>query len=325
MFQDYYSRYFKIIDTLLQKAHSQGELPLKEIQSIIERLGFQETSLMLFPQLKNVHDSKSYPLFKTEDGKVFKSRLNHTPTRPLSAIERQWLKTVIADPKASLFMEETLIEKLQQLTQEDPNLYNPTDFIWHGTVSNADPWEDQSYRNTFKKLLQAIQENKVVLIHYNGAKGTQLSTYFIPRKLEYSPKYSKFRVLAFRMRKSGGHRMQRLNLARIESVELTDQTLENAHMNHAISKLPTEILELEISNFRNGIERAFYQFSIYERSSTYDEETNTCRMKISYLPANESELMIQVLSFGPIIKVIAPEHFKQALMARLEKQSIKRL
>jgi hypothetical protein len=43
-------------------------------------------------------------------------------------------------------------------------------------------------------------------------------------------------------------------------------------------------------------------------------------MKIYYYEVDEMELLITLLSFGPVIKVIGPDHFKEQLIGRIARQ-----
>jgi predicted DNA-binding transcriptional regulator YafY len=44
------------------------------------------------------------------------------------------------------------------------------------------------------------------------------------------------------------------------------------------------------------------------------------RMRLWYRPEDETELVIRVLSFGPMVRVIAPEDFRRQVVQRLSKQ-----
>lgn len=73
----------------------------------------------------------------------------------------------------------------------------------------------------------------------------------------------------------------------------------------------TQPVEIEISNERNGFERIFTQLSNFERVYEYDETAKKCLMKIYSYKVDELELLITLLSFGPVVRVIGPEHFKE--------------
>lgn len=79
-------------------------------------------------------------------------------------------------------------------------------------------------------------------------------------------------------------------------------------------------VEIEITNERNGFERIFTQLSNFERISEYDETTRKYLMRIYYYEVDETELLITLLSFGPVIRVLGPHHFKQQFVERIARQ-----
>ena len=68
---------------------------------------------------------------------------------------------------------------------------------------------------------------------------------------------------------------------------------------------------VKISDFRNGFERIFIGLSNYRRTSAFNEETGKCTMQIYCMDDDVQELLITLLSFGPAIKVVSPEEFRQ--------------
>ena len=80
------------------------------------------------------------------------------------------------------------------------------------------------------------------------------------------------------------------------------------------------VLDLEITNERKALERSMLHFS-HLRKETEHAGENLYRMRLWYRPEDETELVIRVLSFGPMIRVIAPEGFKRQIVHRLTKQT----
>ena len=46
------------------------------------------------------------------------------------------------------------------------------------------------------------------------------------------------------------------------------------------------------------------------------------KIKLKYYNEDETEILIRVLSFGPMLKVISPDSFIQQVKTRLEKQKM---
>jgi len=66
---------------------------------------------------------------------------------------------------------------------------------------------------------------------------------------------------------------------------------------------------LEISKERNALERCMLQFASFERRTEYDRERDMYTCHIWFDPAGETELLIRILSFGPVVRVLEPEGF----------------
>ena len=79
------------------------------------------------------------------------------------------------------------------------------------------------------------------------------------------------------------------------------------------------ILVLELTDERNALERAMLHFSHLEKQ-TERMEDGRYRLTLFYQQEDETELLIRVLSFGPMLKAVFPEDFVKKLQERLEKQ-----
>ena len=89
---------------------------------------------------------------------------------------------------------------------------------------------------------------------------------------------------------------------------------------HPVPILKNESITLEILNERNVLERAMLQFS-YLAKKTERIGDKTYRMTLQYRPEDETELLIKILSFGPMIRVTEPQRFIDLLRNRIQKQT----
>ena len=76
---------------------------------------------------------------------------------------------------------------------------------------------------------------------------------------------------------------------------------------------------MRIINKRNALERAMLHFANYEKNTVKIDE-NTYECLIYYNQSMETELLIEVMSFGPMLTVTGNERFLKALKERLKKQ-----
>ena len=70
---------------------------------------------------------------------------------------------------------------------------------------------------------------------------------------------------------------------------------------------------------RNALERVLLHFSHFEKETVRlgDREY---QVTLRYEIADETELLIRVLSFGPMLRVTAPQRFIRLIRERLEQQ-----
>jgi predicted DNA-binding transcriptional regulator YafY len=62
------------------------------------------------------------------------------------------------------------------------------------------------------------------------------------------------------------------------------------------------------------------QFASWEKETEYDEQTGGYTCRIYYDGQDETELLIRILSFGPVVKVLGPEGFLAQVKERVLKQ-----
>lgn len=313
LFSEIYSCYYKVLRHLLC---SQNAVTMQDIYSRICNEGFEESLLSIIPKL----ESGAWNLFEKK-GDLYLSRISPDFTTPLSSLEKSYLKALLSDPRIGLFLGEEQLEYLNHLLALVPPLWKQEQFYYYDQFTGGDPYHDEDYRKNFRLLLKAQKNQQFVDIDYTSTKGKRVHHYYIPARLEYSVKNDKFRLLA--LRQTGHHNMelQILNVDRIKSIFLTEKTLQapvdlNAVIQSSYYKEP---LTLHIVNKRNALERAMLHFANYEKNTTKIDE-NTYECLIYYNQSMETELLIEVMSFGPVLTVAGNDKFLNSLKKRLENQ-----
>ena len=117
--------------------------------------------------------------------------------------------------------------------------------------------------------------------------------------------------------------LQILNIDRIQHISQTGKTLSSmVNINEIIkNSYYKEPLKLHIVNKRNALERAMLHFANYEKNTAKIDE-NTYECLIYYNQSMETELLIEVMSFGPMLTVIGNDRFLKSLKERLRKQAL---
>ncbi|WP_349948380.1 hypothetical protein ABFV83_08075 [Lacrimispora sp. BS-2] len=79
---------------------------------------------------------------------------------------------------------------------------------------------------------------------------------------------------------------------------------------------------MEILDERNALERTMLHFSCYQKKVERVDETGKYRCSIYYDKTRETELLIQVLAFGPLVRVLGPVSFLNQVKERVRRQQI---
>lgn len=313
LFSERYSCYYQVLRHLLLH---QDALSIQDIRAQISKEGFEESMLSIIPKL----ESGEWNLFD-RDGALYLSKISLSFVTPLSDLEKSYLKALLSDPRIGLFLDRGQISFLQRMLASITPLWTPEQFYYYDRFAGGDPWEDEAYCTIFRTLLHARKNRQYVDIDYNAPNGRRIHHYYVPARLEYSVKNDKFRLLALKHTGRGKMRLEILNLARIKSVVPTEKELSSAVDLNALiqSSYYKEPLRLRIVNERNALERAMLHFANYEKNTRKLDE-NTYECLIYYNQNMETELLIEVLSFGPMLTVTGNDRFLALLKARLECQ-----
>jgi predicted DNA-binding transcriptional regulator YafY len=138
----------------------------------------------------------------------------------------------------------------------------------------------------------------------------------IPYKLEYSAKDDKFRLET-----ASGRYSTYINLARVEGCELLEPYFEN-------ELIPPRRRECSVTfmltDERNALDRVMLHFSDC-RKETRRVENDRYQVILWYEAQDETEMLIRVLSFGPMLKVTAPDSFIGLIKNRLSMQQSQKI
>ncbi len=307
IFSEIYSTYYKITEKILKKK----TITKAEILDIIRENGFSETALFLEPKLLG---EDNYGLLIKKNG-VYQSILKKEPHIPLTILEKRWLCAVLQDRKSSLFLDKAQKEELCSLLGVTP-LYQNRFLHFYDRFSDGDDYENEQYISHFRNILQSIHDNTLIKIGFNTRKGNRVTHYFLPLKIEYSSKNDRFRLHVVRYHKNKALETRIINLSRITLTECTD-IIPTANYDEIPEK--REVI-IKITEERNAVNRFMMEFAELERISEYDEETKECIVRMKYDLKDETEILIRLLSFGPVIEVTEPIDFRKQMKERIDRQ-----
>jgi hypothetical protein len=302
MFSEIYSAYFNTVAAIIEEAID-GTISYKRVDEIIRERAFGESVLSIIPALKN----DEWAII----GKDLKTPVKNKPSMPLTILQKRFIKAISLDPRMRLFdVNESDFADIDGFDKIEP-LFYPSDFVYFDKYGDGDPFCDEEYINRFKTILTAIRERKRIFVVYRNRKSRLTKGNFIPYKLEYSDKDDKFRLET-----AGGRFSSYINLQRIISVTLGENFSENEVR---VTKQKEATVRFILKNERNALERVMLHFSDCKKE-TRRLENGMFDINLRYEILDETEILIRILSFGPMIKVTSPQSFIDLIKKRLNMQ-----
>lgn len=295
-FNEVYGTYFRVVGFILEQAQK-GELTTEKINRIVQEQAFGDSYLTIPRSLKDCE----WPLLQND----MTTPLQHTPTMPLTILQRRWLKTLLSDKRMQLFdVDCTGLDDVEPLFRQEQ-------FVYFDRYNDGDPYDDPQYKQHFRLLLQAIAEKRRVEITFLNNKNDNMRKKYLPTQIEYSAKDDKFRLKAV-----CGSSLHYVNVARIKECYL----LETANAEICEQKAPERCkLTALLTDERNALERAMLHFSHLEKTTERLDEKHY-RLHLTYDKSDAIEMVIRILSFGPLLQVQEPASFIELLRKRLQKQ-----
>lgn len=316
LFSEIYNCYYQIIGRILREAQDHP-VTRKEMERICTDMGFYESGLYILPRLMDGEWKLLAP-----EGNGYRSLTGPPRTMPFTLLQRSWIRTLMQDHRFRLFFTEEKLSVLERYTEGAATLWNPEDFHNYDQYSDGDDFTSSAYRQHFQTLVEAISRRQYVHISYQSMKGSRITHHYLPLKLEYSAKNDQFRLLAIPENERHSIHIRIINLCGITETRLLPHYEEDDLDFEGIIRKSYyhEPVRFLIKNRRNALERAMLHFSNYEKQTKKtDEDTWECL--IYYNSSMETELLIEVLSFGPALKVTGPEKFLAQLKERLKRQT----
>ena len=296
IFSELYSAYYNAVAAILSHILA-GETDEKALQEQVVKKAFGESLLTILPSLK----SEKWQLVTKE----LRTPITHTPTMPLTVLEKSWLKAISLDPRVRLF--DLWLEGLEDV---EP-LFTADDYVIFDKYSDGDPFEDEGYIERFHTVLDAIKNRHPLTVVMTNRKGVSVRRHVMPIRLEYSEKDDKFRLIS-----ADGRFGSTINLGRVtECRKYNGRPLAFPVSEQSIPGTVT----LSVTDERNALERVMLHFAHFEKRAERIDGRHY-RLYIKYDRTDETELVIRILSFGPFVKVEEPPEFVELIKDRLRRQ-----
>jgi len=296
LFSEVYSAYFNAVAAIINTAIS-GDISEKRILEIINDKAFSESMLSILPSIKN----DEWLVMNQE----LRTPIKHSPQMPLTILQKRWLKSLLIDPRIALFgVSEAGLENVAPL-------FSISDILFFDRYADGDPYEDEKYIANFRMILRALKEKRRVRITYHNRRGHLIQGKLTPYRLEYSTKDDKFRLET-----AGARFAAYINLSRVEECALLEP-YDELSLNPPKRREKTVVFLL--SDERKALDRVMLHFSDCRKETVRLDDKNY-QVQLWYEAQDETEMLIRILSFGPMIKVTEPDRFISLIKQRLRMQ-----
>ncbi|MBC1475290.1 WYL domain-containing protein [Listeria grandensis] len=306
IFNEMYGMYYRVVLEILSQKRG---LTKQDCAEIVRELGFDESGLHLLPQLtENWH-----LLVERSDEAVYDSILKRDWLPVQGSLLKRWLKTVLRDPRMGLFLTDDVLAGLERELVDYDVLFD-VDTIWcFDGFLGGDMYLEPGYRARFGVVLDALYGKRELELVYQAQEGRVLTGTFLPVRLEFSQKNDKFRLLCFR---KADLMPFTLNMAKLAEVRMGAQ-IEGELPEH---KAEMVIVKCHVVDHRNAVDRAMIHFADYKKKAFRTARANVFEIEI-YCPRGDlTELVIQLLSFGPMVQVLEPVSVVAEMKRRLARQ-----
>lgn len=316
MFHEIYGAYFRIAAKVL----GTERLTEQALRGIVQAEGFRDSVLFVPQKLIPQQDGSDWGLLRRNPDGTLRRITKAAPQMPLTLLQKRWLKAKLRDPKMQLFLEDDTLDALALALHDIKPLWQSDAF--RATDRFADGDDFAAYRTVFQQILRAMRCGEVLMIRFRSGRGQRMYQRCLPIAMEYSGKNDKFRLYCRGVR---GDRLSGggiINLGRIESVRGTGVLMPEwrSPTRFFASRRCREPVTVRVTEERNAVERFLTEFASYEKHTERDLETGDCTVQLWYDKQDETELLIQLLSFGPVLEILAPSGFRAQAAERVAAQ-----
>ena len=296
IFSELYSAYYNTVAKIVKEIIN-GGVDNDSIHKIVEENAFEESILNILPAIRE----EKWQVITRK----YKTPIKHIPTMPLTLLQKRWLKAILMDERIKLFDIE-----VEGLDDDEP-LFTKDDYRIYDKYLDGDNYNDEEYVERFKTILYAVHNKLPIKAEMINRKGNAIKATFIPKKIEYSEKDDKFRVLG-----SGSRFITTINIARLTKCSLYEGKYEDRP---SLRVLRRSSITMMVKDERNALERTMLHFAHFEKQVEKIDNKNY-KVIIKYDSDDEPEMVIRVLAFGPLVEVVEPLGFRELIKNKLKKQ-----
>lgn len=253
---------------------------------------------------------------------------------PITKLELRWLITVLGDPLVTIFFSTEQINKLKKAVQDAPfeveafkmsainyfDRYNLEKQYLQAEEGDTRHSKKEAY--FIRKVYKAIIFGEKIKIEYKNWRGEKRYVNCKPTWMEYSRRDDIFRIWYINENKN---EINMVNVSRIlRIIVFNDKKYNKMEQREKLKKIYDQTMtEIQIEFYqgeKNLPDRLLTEFSLWKKKCIYDVTAQKYIMTLYYSTLDEKEILIRLLSYGPYIRVVAPE--KNYILSEIKKRII---
>lgn len=314
LFNETKNKYYDIITDLIFLIYNRKRVELKNLHELIPQK--LNNNIKLKNSLLNYSEEDSLFILDEEDSEYFLSIDSGIPII-LSKIEKVWLKYMLSQDKAKIFLNKETIDKILISLEEYEDIFHNNIIIKH--MGNREMEDQGELKNKINILINAIRNNKLIMYSYKTREGIVLKNKIsVPYKVEYSIKKDLFYLISYSTEEERPIKSIVNNFIDIEVLEKENPVSRVDIKNSIKLKKQDKYVLLEFKNVNNVIERGFLTFASYSTEAKYIEDRDIHELSISYYSFEEKEIINKIFSLGKGVLVKEPENIKNKIIQRIE-------
>lgn len=221
----------------------------------------------------------------------------------ISTAEKAWLKYVLNDPKAKLFLSEDEISTICDIFDPEISLPSLEDYfeIFGGTKAQTYP---ASFVQNFGILMEAIRDSRYIQATNHTSRG-DITSKLVPYRIIYNRKLDLFSLACY---SPESDRPIKITINKLSDIELLE-TVSDEDINKASlfkSKHSDEPIIIEINNVISAYNRAAFLFSDNDTYAVQsDENDQIYRLYIDFYSSEKREILDKIKSLGQYATIIS--------------------
>jgi len=327
LFSEVKNRYFQLVLRIINEC-ADGKAKA-EVLKVIDDGEFEQKVIGKNQQsfadimLNRCDENENLNLLKEKDGRWYPALEDAgNPPVPVrfTMVEKFWLKALLETEGIRMILSPQTYEKLKMEMEEIDTPIKKQYIEMTNTIKLPEIADQEAYSENFRIILKALVDEKPIKYTNTDRRGNVYRDMLaLPVGIEYSMRDGRFRVSMYSI---DDDRPIMANIFTLTDLKIVDEDVgidrETAKKLLFEQKYSSEPIIMEVTDQKAAMERCFMCFSGMERTAR-DLGNNKYEMRLNYYLFEEENLIRNIISLGPYVKVISPQRIVDEIVRRVKK------